>query len=452
MRKPIIILLSLSYIAVGLAVMSPVLDNWFLGDDLAWLAQAKGSKSLLTMIGASPWDGYFRPTFHALIWLEWKLFRTSAIGYHGVSVFIHIACGVLLTVLVFLTTKDTWLSFLSGITFLFLSIGSEAVYWISAQNVLLAVCLIEAVLVVVILSKGRGPGYLILSGVVLFVLALGALVVAAAGLACVLWVTLRRRRYPAGFIFLLLTAGYIITYRSLSPELSGRVLEFEQATSFFESYLRSVLEAYARTADPVGGKWIAGIGLAIAASVVGWQIRSARPLHWIITVALFPYVLALMRHPIQSSTFPFDRYFYVARPGLSVLMALLLVRFCTAARLRSNKTIAVVLGVVILLFWASPHVRVSRKMELLYEEPSLRLENVIREVQGVDPGRPVRLVLKGFAVPECWLIPKVGTLFFRGRLRCDRSDSESKIIVERDRDGSLRWHKPSTPDSTVQYG
>jgi hypothetical protein len=237
-------------------------------------------------------------------------------------------------------------------------------------------------------------------------------------------------------------------YKSLSPELTDRVLELDEVTGLFESYLRSVVEAYARTVDPVGGAWVAGIGLACATSLLGGRMRGGRLVHWVIIAVLSPYVLTLMRHRIESPTLQFDRYFYVVRPGLSVLAALLLVRLAGAAWRTRAKLLAAVPLVFFLLFWAPLHVKAGRKLELLYGTPSVRLGNAIGEIQALDPGRPVQVVLKGFAVPDCWHVPKVGALFFENRLRCERSKHKSKIDIMRKRDGTLRWYETGAPKST----
>ena len=77
-------------------------------------------------------------------------------------------------------------------------------------------------------------------------------------------------------------------------------------------------------------------------------------------------------------------------------------------------------------------------MDLVYGEPSSRLKRAIEEIKQLDPGPPVRLVLQGTAVPDCWLIPKVGKVFFQNRLRCEVAKGRPKVAIFRDFDGSLK--------------
>lgn len=135
--KPAII----TYICVlGLVVFSPMIGNFFVGDDFTWFrwvtdCAENGSNCMLSFFTQS--DGFFyRPGakiyfsfMHALFWL-------NQTAYHVVSLTLHIIIAALVFLLAKKIFRDVLFSSFAALLFLILSGYHEAVFWISATGFL----------------------------------------------------------------------------------------------------------------------------------------------------------------------------------------------------------------------------------------------------------------------------------------------------------------------------
>ncbi len=122
-------------LAATALIFSPMIGNFFVGDDFTWLRWAQEKSSIFSYFTDA--DGFFyRPgakiyfqLMHSLFWLNQEI-------YHIVSISLHF----IVTMLVFLLSRKILRSFplsiLASFSFLILSGYSEAVFWISATGFL----------------------------------------------------------------------------------------------------------------------------------------------------------------------------------------------------------------------------------------------------------------------------------------------------------------------------
>lgn len=116
-------------------VFSPMLSNYFVGDDFTWFRWAAENNNFLSFFTKA--DGFFyRPGTKLYFSTMYKMFWLNQTVYHTVSMLMHF----IVTVLVFLLSKkilkDNRIAALSGFLFLFLSGYHEAVFWISSTGYL----------------------------------------------------------------------------------------------------------------------------------------------------------------------------------------------------------------------------------------------------------------------------------------------------------------------------
>jgi protein O-mannosyl-transferase len=82
-----------------------------------------------------PWDFY--PVSNASLWIEWRLWEMTSIGYHVTNLILHIAEAILIWII--LRKLSIPGGFLAGIIFALHPVNVESVAWISQRKDMLAV-------------------------------------------------------------------------------------------------------------------------------------------------------------------------------------------------------------------------------------------------------------------------------------------------------------------------
>lgn len=123
-----------------IVLYSPILNNYFVGDDFTWLRWAADCKNncsplptILHYFTSS--DGFFyRPGTKLYFYLMYQSFWLNQVIYHMVSIFLHFAVTTLLFILARKIFKKDLLAFSSALLFLILSGPVEGVFWIAATG------------------------------------------------------------------------------------------------------------------------------------------------------------------------------------------------------------------------------------------------------------------------------------------------------------------------------
>ncbi len=133
-----------------LTIFSPIIDNYFVGDDFTWLRWAAdcGSRlysqcpSIIERISQYfiHSDGFFyRPGTKTYFLLMYKLFWLNPTAYHIVTLSLHVIIVGVIFLLVKKILKDFKLAVLSAFFFVILSGYSESVFWIASTGHLVSV-------------------------------------------------------------------------------------------------------------------------------------------------------------------------------------------------------------------------------------------------------------------------------------------------------------------------
>src|SRR3989344_2333006 len=128
-------------------IFSPMLSNFFVGDDFTWFRWAaecarNARNDCLSLFGMvvdyfTQADGFFyRPGTKIYFFLMHQVFWFNQIAYHAISIFLHFTVAVLFFFLANKILRDKYLSFFASFLFLLMSGYSEAVFWISSTGYL----------------------------------------------------------------------------------------------------------------------------------------------------------------------------------------------------------------------------------------------------------------------------------------------------------------------------
>ncbi|HSA84094.1 MAG TPA: hypothetical protein VLF20_04375 [Patescibacteria group bacterium] len=123
-------------------IYSPMLGNYFIGDDFTWFRwAAEGGNSLQTIFGYfTQADGFFyRPGSKLYFLFMYSIFWLNPVAYHAVSLSIHMIVVILVFLLAQKLLKHFALSVLAAFLFVFLSGYHEAIFWISSVGHLFSV-------------------------------------------------------------------------------------------------------------------------------------------------------------------------------------------------------------------------------------------------------------------------------------------------------------------------
>lgn len=118
-------------------LLSPMLRNYFVGDDYTWLrwaAQSDISQWYKPFIDAAGF--FYRPGAKLYFLLMYSAFWLNQTVFHFVSLFLHSIVASLVFLLAKKIFRNLLLSVVTALLFLILSGFSEAVYWISATGFL----------------------------------------------------------------------------------------------------------------------------------------------------------------------------------------------------------------------------------------------------------------------------------------------------------------------------
>lgn len=138
----------ISYLFIlTILIFSPMLNNFFVGDDFTWLRWAAECTSNAQDNCASLFDAivnyfanadgfFYRPGTKIYFYLMHSMFWYNQIAYHVVSVILHFSVSALFFFLANKILKNKHLAFLASFLFLIMSGYSEAVFWVSSTGYL----------------------------------------------------------------------------------------------------------------------------------------------------------------------------------------------------------------------------------------------------------------------------------------------------------------------------
>lgn len=160
--SPVAIILYILIIIV--AFYSPMLTNYFVGDDFTWLRWAANySHSLGSYFTQA--DGFFyRPGTKLYFSLMYPIFWLNQTAYHSVSILLHLAVSVVLFFILRKIFKNYTLSVVGIALFLILSGYHEIIFWIASTGHLFnALFILLGLLFFMLWREKSKVAYLILS-------------------------------------------------------------------------------------------------------------------------------------------------------------------------------------------------------------------------------------------------------------------------------------------------
>ncbi len=159
-------------------IYSPMISNFFVGDDFTWFRWAAECKTGVTNCPALPTilnyftdaAGFFyRPGTKTYFYLMYHAFWLNQTVYHIVSLALHFGVAVLFFLLAQKVLKNKFQAAFSAILFLVMSGYSEAVFWTAATGDLFnAFFALSAVLLFVLWEDNKKNVYYVLSIICIF--------------------------------------------------------------------------------------------------------------------------------------------------------------------------------------------------------------------------------------------------------------------------------------------
>jgi hypothetical protein len=130
----------IAYLGITMVMFfSPVVTNYFVGDDFTWFRWAANSGNSLHSIVqyfTNAQGFFYRPGAKIYFQLMYQFFWLNPTVYHTVSLFLHFAVSVLVFFLAMKVFRNKLLSAMSAFLFMILSGFTEAIFWISATGFL----------------------------------------------------------------------------------------------------------------------------------------------------------------------------------------------------------------------------------------------------------------------------------------------------------------------------
>lgn len=156
-------------------VFSPMVGNFFVGDDFTWFRWAadcsNGCPTVFRYLLDS--DGFFyRPGTKVYFGLMYSVFWLNQIVYHLVSIFLHFIVAVLLFLIAKKILRETLLPVLAAFLFLILSGYSESVFWTAATGHLFNAMFILLSLLFFILWEDRKKTFYFVASLLSIILGL----------------------------------------------------------------------------------------------------------------------------------------------------------------------------------------------------------------------------------------------------------------------------------------
>lgn len=164
----------------SIILFSPMLNNYFVGDDFTWLRWAAscsldsncGLFSAITHYFTNS-DGFFyRPGTKIYFYLMYQTFWLNQVVYHLVSLFLHFSVAALFFLLAKKILRNNTLSILAAFLFLFMSGPLETVFWISTTGTLITSVFGLLGLLLYISWDEKKKGYYYLGSILSFSMAL----------------------------------------------------------------------------------------------------------------------------------------------------------------------------------------------------------------------------------------------------------------------------------------
>ena len=154
-------------------IFSPMLNNFFIGDDFTWFRWASSPFSTIAHYFTES-DGFFyRPGTKIYFLLTYSIFWFNQVIYHAVSILLHFTAAALFFLLALKILRSHFFAVLAAFLFLLISGYSEAVFWISSTGFLFtAVFALSSLLFFILWEEKKKIHYYILS---LIALTLGLL-------------------------------------------------------------------------------------------------------------------------------------------------------------------------------------------------------------------------------------------------------------------------------------
>jgi hypothetical protein len=321
-------------IVVLLSVLAwlPALRGGFVWNDVPWV---EGALPFIPFFESE----YHRPATETLMLVEFRVFEEWAMGYHGVSLALHLLAGFFLYLLARRIPIDRMGALLAALVFLLHPAQAEAVAWVGAQAWPLAGCLFLGSLLGYAEYEDSGRKGLLAGAALLQLLAaLAAQAALTLPLALLLFAIARRGREaatPRLTLALGASLGVVLLY-ALVQRGPGEIFPPGQFNPLFGgAYFEGLGLLMARLAAPVGTGLVfsfTGEPLYFLAAVTPICVagvlyregytRGAVLLAWGTLMAMSPALHILLgERPLVG-----DRYLYLALAGPALFCGALLVR------------------------------------------------------------------------------------------------------------------------------
>lgn len=165
-------------LAAAIVIYSPMLSNYFVGDDFTWFRWAadcskSSCSSPVSAILSYFTDSqgfFFRPGTKIFFLLAYSTFWLNQVAYHVVSLTLHFIVSLLFFFLARKVLKDTLLSGVASLLFLLMSGYSEAVFWISSIGYLFNAVFALSSLLLFILWEEKKKNYYFIGSIIAVVL------------------------------------------------------------------------------------------------------------------------------------------------------------------------------------------------------------------------------------------------------------------------------------------
>lgn len=324
-------------------------------------------------------SNYFRPTFVAWMIVNWRLFGSSASGWHFTSVLLHVAVCLLLFAFLRRLGSEKTTAAAIAVLFAVHPVHVENVAWISgATDPLLSVFLLTSLILAQLYAeaqRGKRSTVLLVLSVAAYLIAVGAKEI---GLLCVplYWLIFRnaepedsRSRYSGIKLTLPYLAAAVVFFIMRLRVLGAVVLPVEDPVAggnaaltipkVFVFYLRQIVFPVwlgpALPLRPVETFTLTDVvvPLIISAAVV-WGLWKLARQSFVQTFGLALFVLMLLPvlNPGNFGTeqLVHDRYLYLPLAGILLVVVPAIIRFAAADEgAAGRKLLAVVFGVVVLV-------------------------------------------------------------------------------------------------------
>ncbi len=155
----------LSIVFIGLVVLYPSLDIYFVSDNIGHIEHAAKNVTLLDY-------RYFRPLTIASLWLDLQMWGANFTGYHITNLVLHIIMSVTVYLLAIMMVRSRFFGLSAAFFFLLHPIHSLDIFWISGRtDMICGIFYISSLLFFIRYFKTEDLRYNFVS-ILLFILAL----------------------------------------------------------------------------------------------------------------------------------------------------------------------------------------------------------------------------------------------------------------------------------------